>query len=159
MQNRYDRNRKPERRDQAPQFQGPSEVELQKILLESDANLLVAWAEKIGREIANENLSTNQLRNVFGTVRQIQMRWKKGNEANAWREIVLLRPKMTYFAKRAADGKGEKSSPGLKTLQSVIEPAINLLDKSHPHPTDEQFRNFTDFFEAIVAYHTRYARK
>jgi len=159
MQNRYDRNRQSERREQAPQFQGPSEAELQKILLEGDANLLVTWAQKIGKEIANENLSTNQLRNVFGTVRQIQMRWK-GNERSAWNEIVLLRPKMAYFAKRAAEAKGKDKSDGLKTLQSMTEPAILLLDRNRPQPpSDEQFQRFVDFFEAIVAYHTRYAKK
>jgi CRISPR-associated protein Csm2 len=105
-------------------------------------------------------LTTNQLRNIFGTVRQIQMRWTKGNEVNAWNEIVLLRPKMAYFAKRAAEGKGENKSDGIEHLRDVIEPAILLLDKNRPKPpTDQQFRRFVDFFEAIVAYHTRYATK
>jgi CRISPR type III-A-associated protein Csm2 len=67
---------------------------------------------------------------------------------------------MAYFAKRAADAKGKDKSDGLKTLQSMIEPAIVLLDRNRPQPpSDEQFQRFVDFFEAIVAYHTRYAKK
>lgn len=161
MQNRTDPKFNRDRRDQRRSFQGPSEEELRKIFIENEAALLVTWSEKIGKRLADEDrLTTNQLRNVFGTVRQIQMRWKKGSEVNTWNEIVLLRPKMAYFAKRAAEGKGENKSDGLKTLQSVIEPAIKLLDQNRPQPpTDEQFHRFVDFFEAIVAYHTRYARK
>ena len=105
------------RRDQSPPFQGPSEDELKKIFLNNEVALLVKWAEDIGKRLADENLTTNQLRNVFGTVRQIQMRWAKGNELNTWNEIVLLRPKMAYFAKRAAEAKGKDKSDGLKTLQ------------------------------------------
>jgi CRISPR-associated protein Csm2 len=150
-----------DKRDQKPSFQGPSEIELHEIFLGNNVTLLVTWADRIGRWLAEQDhLTTNQLRNVFGTVRQIQMRWKKGNETSAWNEIVLLRPKMAYFAKRAAEAKGKEKSEGLKTLQKVIEPGIILLDQNRPQPpSDEAFQRFVDFFEGIVAYHTRYARK
>jgi CRISPR-associated protein Csm2 len=158
MQKRFDKPFRPGKQD-LPPLAPPSPEDLHKILLDGDVGLMVMWADKIGQRIAEEYLSTNQLRNVFGTVRQIQMRWK-GNETSAWNEIVLLRPKMAYFAKRAADAKGKDKSDGLKTLQRMIEPAIVLLDKNRPQPpSGEQFQRFVDFFEAIVAYHTRYAKK
>ena len=148
----YDQNR--------PVFPAPNEQDLIKILIEGDANLLVHWAHEMGRHLAKEDkLTTSQLRTIFGTVRQIQMRWQlnKPEENRAvWSEIVLLRPKMAYQAKRAL--KSRDHSIGLENLRKVIEGAIILLGRNNP-PTDAQFKRFVDFFEAIVAYHTQYDPK
>jgi CRISPR-associated protein Csm2 len=142
-----------------PQFQAPTEDDLKLILIQGDAQQLVKWSEDIGKWLAEQDgLTSSQLRNVFGTVRQIQMRWNEEARSRTWNEVVLLRPKMAYQAKRASRAKGKEKSEGLETLRKVIEPAIVLLSKNSP-PTTEQFTNFVNFFEAIVAYHTRYDKK
>jgi CRISPR-associated protein Csm2 len=141
----------------APAFQPPSETEMRKIMVEGDPETLVAVAERVGQTLADQQLTTSQIRNVFGTVRQIQMRWPTNtvDVANdAYREAVLLRPKMAYFAERQKKAKGGKSE-GMETLQRTLEPALKLLT-DNDKPSRERFNRFVDLFEAIVAYHKKY---
>ena len=79
---------------------------LKDIIVESDAELTVQEAKALGKKLANNpyKLSTNQIRNIFGTVRRIEMNWpESGGDADrvrkAQRELLLLKPKMAYQAK------------------------------------------------------------
>jgi len=140
-----------------PSFQGPSTEDIRRIIVEGDVTLLVGWADKIGKELAAQRLSTNQIRNVFGTVRQIQLRWDKPGgptETKAHRDAVLLRPKLAYFAEREKRAKGGAGTQGMETLASALDPALALLGQGKPNR--EHFERFGEFFEAIVAYHKRY---
>ena len=144
-----------------PAFQGPTKDELNRIIVNGDVNLLVDWADKIGKALANQGLSANQIRNVFGTVRQIQLRWDKPGsdaEVQAFREAVLLRPKLAYYAEREKRAKGGERSQGMETLQSVLDPALQIVGENN-QPRHERFARFAELFEAIVAYHKRYGGK
>jgi len=129
----------------APTIPMPPPAELQAIIRENRADLLVKWAEEIGRGLAHQ-LTTSQIRNIFGTVRQIDMRWvPKATDQQrkyAARQLILLKPKLAYQARR------ERGS-GVQQLANVLIPAIDLVGDSR-----ERFQNFLDFFEAILAYHT-----
>jgi CRISPR-associated protein Csm2 len=137
-------------------FQPPSDDEIAKIMVKGDPEALVTLADRVGRWLAKEDrLTTNQIRNVFGTVRQIQMRWPT-NASQAYREAVLLRPKMAYYAER--EKKTKERSEGMETLQRTLEPALKQLN-DNGQPSLERFNRFVDLFEAIVAYHKKYGGK
>lgn len=157
-------DRRPGGRDPRPNtstFRGPSEDEIKKIIVGGDVELLVTWADKIGEELVRQRLSTNQIRNVYGTARQIQLRWDKpgsANEPQAFRDAVLLRPKLAYFAEREKQSKGSSGTLGMEILQSVLEPALKLIGENGK-PQHDRYQRFVEFFEAIVAYHKKHGGK
>jgi CRISPR-associated protein Csm2 len=124
--------------------------DLQAIIVDGDAEKTVLVAEKLGEALANRyRLSTSQIRNIFGTVRRIEMNWPEGElkdeevrEARqAQRELQLLKPKMAYQAQR-------ERGRGVETLVSVLTDAIDMIEGDRT-----RFQNFVDFFEATLAYH------
>lgn len=124
-----------------------SDEEYQKIVVQGDAKLLTEKAEAIGNRLASQlGLTTNQIRNPFGTVRRIEMAWgpraTDREQQQAARQLILLKPKLAYQAAR------EKGA-GVRALVMVLTPAIDLVGEDR-----ERFQNFVDFFEAILAYHT-----
>lgn len=138
-------------------FQPPSDDEMRKIMIEGDPETLITVADRVGQTLVEQELTTSQIRNVFGTVRQIQMRWPTNSTEptnEAYREAVLLRPKMAYFAERQKKAKGGRSY-GMETLQRTLEPALKLLT-DNGQPSRERFNRFVDLFEAIVAYHKKH---
>lgn len=144
----------------------PSNEDIKKIIVQGDVATLVTWADKIGKRLKEENLSASQIRNVFGTVRQIQLRWAKAgseNESQAFRDAVLLQPKLGYFAQREAERGGSKRTDGMKTLENVLTPALEFVRAGQVtqgvNERFERFQRFADFFEAIVAYHKKYGGK
>jgi CRISPR-associated protein Csm2 len=143
----------------SPQFQRPSDEEIKKIIVGGDVELLVKLADRVGKTLKEQELTTSQIRNVFGTVRQIQMRWPNAPE-KSYRDAVLLRPKMAYFAEREKKAKG-RGSYGMETLQLVLEPALKLLGDNGLSNTQrqERFERFAELFEAIVAYHKKHGGK
>lgn len=127
---------------------------LNKIIVEGDNNALVNAAEKTGAALAQQfRLTTSQVRSIFGTVRQIEMDWLHTSrnvpsdadynerERRAKRELLLLKPRIAYQAKR-------ERGQGVSELAQVLTPAIDLINND-----PQRFRNFVDFFEAILAYH------
>lgn len=121
-----------------------SEQDRRAIIIDGDAGLLVRRAEEIGSELKGLGLKSAQIRNVFGTVRQIQMSWPphaNGDaQQHAYRQLQLLKPKLKYQAARNQREVGP--------LADILVPAIDDIG-------DERYRfqNFVDFFEAILAYH------
>jgi CRISPR-associated protein Csm2 len=122
-----------------------SAEDYRQIIVEGDAKLLTQRAKAIGSELARQ-LTTAQIRNVFGTVRQIEMNWgpraTAQQQRSAARQLILLKPKLAYQARR---DRGR----GVQKLADVLMPAIDLVEEDRAH-----FQNFVDFFEAILAYHT-----
>lgn len=112
------------------------EVAQQKVdiseIIEKGGEPLVTAAEILGRKLAR-NLKTSQIRKVYGAVKKIQM----SEEFNR-NELIMLKPKLAYAAARKAE---------VEELKDTLTKAINEVDD------DAKFRNFVDFFEAILAYH------
>ena len=124
-----------------------SQQDCERIIVGGDAQLLTQRAEAIGDRLARRlHLTTAQIRNVFGTVRQIEMNWglrvTDKERQQAARQLILLKPKMVYQAKRGRGG-------GVQAMADILIPAIDLVGEDR-----ERFQNFVDFFEAILAYHT-----
>lgn len=104
-------------------------------IIEKGGEPLVAAAENLGRKLAR-NLKTSQIRKVYGAVKKIQM----SDEFNQ-NELIMLKPKLAYAAARKSE---------VEDLKNTLTEAINQVDNS------DKFKNFVDFFEAILAYHRAY---
>ncbi len=118
---------------------------------ETKSELLVQRAQLIGDKIKND-VTTSQVRNIFGPVRQIQLRWRSDtppDEAEkAFRQVMLLRPKLAYQAKRV-------NKAGLYDLEKILGAAIEEVGRAQDlRNRHDRFRRFVEFFEAILAYHT-----
>jgi CRISPR-associated protein Csm2 len=126
----------------------PDRGTIERIVARGDPEELVKWAEDIGKAIARQ-VTSSQLRNVFGTARQIQLRWPNNPDA-AYRDAVLLRPKLGYFAKR-------ERGRGMEDLRRILTPALEEMSRStDPKERQDRFNRFVEFLEAIVAYHKAY---
>lgn len=127
-----------------------SESDLKAMITKSDpasAKLLVDHAKDLGHQLKNANLTTSQIRALFGEVRQIQAQLSIGEQQRALRKLILLKPKMAYRARR-------ERGRGVEELTSVLDPAIDLVVGGSDQEIQEQhFQRFVDFFEAILAYH------
>lgn len=125
--------------------------DLQRIITDPDSTqLLVVRAEKIGKTLKEINLTTSQIRALFGEVRQIEAQWSMENDQQkqkALRRFILLKPKMAYRAKR-------ERGRAVQELVSVLDPAVDLVARESDKKAQEaHFRRFVEFFEAILAYH------
>ncbi|MDW8101222.1 MAG: type III-A CRISPR-associated protein Csm2, partial [Anaerolineae bacterium] len=97
-------------------------------------------AERIGQELVQQRLTTSQIRNVFGEVKRLQMRFDP-------HRLRMLKPKLAYMAARAKSG-GPR-------LRDVLTAAVDAVFAGNPSEADvlQRFRRMVDFFEAILAYH------
>lgn len=131
-------------------------VAVKKIIRSGDVAELVSTAEALGQALVRP-LSSNQIRTIFGEVRQIEANWPPYHEGlseenrekakDAYRKTVLLRPKLAYQASRDRGG-------GVERLREALDPCLEAIQAA---PTDRErklyFDRFVDFFEAILAYH------
>jgi len=141
-------------REQQPQKVGlkaDEQAQLDQIVKEGDALTTITWADTIGQALVQNNLTTSQIRNFFGEVRQIQLAWEQDSNA-AFRRAVLLIPKIGYHAKRAR-GSAQR---GMAELERVLVPALETVATAKPEQRQTYYTNFVDFFEAILAYHKAY---
>jgi len=114
--------------------------QIHTIITQDEPKLLVEEAEKIG-QVLSGTLTKSQIRNIFGTVRQIQMNWTgEVQKAASYRQLLMLKPKIKYQAARTRE----------------VKPLADVLDKAIDYVEDDRVRfgRFVDFFEAILAYHT-----
>lgn len=124
--------------------QAVSQEDLRKIIAGEDGSqTLVKRAEELGKQLVVERLKSSQIRAIFDEVRQIESLWLQ-NEKTALHKVYLLKPKLAYRAAR--------SSEGVPTLKEVLTSAIDIVVEA-PAEAKERFRRFTEFFEAILAYH------
>ncbi len=125
-------------------------VDLDEIIASGDPEKLVQTAESVGKRLAQLNLSTSQIRAIFGEVRQIEAEWPLDSE-KARRKLILLKPKMAYRARK-------ESGQGVKELVRILDPAVDLVTKERAEE-DRRFKRFVEFFEAILAYHKAHGGK
>lgn len=79
---------------------------------ETQSELLVLRAKLIGEKIKSD-VTTSQVRNIFGPVRQIQLRWR-GNTSQdeaekAFRQVMLLRLRCPPMS-RPRNGQNKRNS-------------------------------------------------
>jgi len=121
-----------------------SQEDLKLILTEeTGSQTLVARAEELGKQLVTERLKASQIRAIFDEVRQIESLWLQ-DEQKALHKMHLLKPKLAYRASRSPNG--------VPTLKEVLSKAIDIVVEP-PESAKARFRRFTDFFEAVIAYH------
>ena len=115
----------------------------------------IEYAEKFAEFLTKSDdrgvmtLTTSQLRKFFGEVKRQQM---TGYNKTAF---VLLKPKLAYAVGRAKKNKKSFESVfRIEDFYDVMSETINIVQSSSNH--EKSFKNFTAFFEAIVAYHKKY---
>lgn len=122
--------------------------ELRRIITDPTAGeLTVKRAEEQGKFLAKgrDQLSTSQIRAIFDEVRQIEALWAQ-DAKQAIRRLSLLKPKMQYRARK----EGGKVRDLVRVLEASVNEVLKGTDEKAKHT---YFRNFVDFFEAILAYH------
>ena len=113
----------------------PNDNTIKKII-DGDTKELVNTSTELGKYLKVKGLTTSQIRNVFGSVKKMEM---KGFQE---KELLLLKPKLAYAASRPGSKKGTED------LRDVLSNAIDFVGDNQ-----ERFENFCNFFEAILAYH------
>ena len=101
----------------------------------------IKFTDEFGKYLKNNQLTTSQIRNIFGEVKRIQMSGIGKNKT----AFLLLKPKLAYAVAR--DGKR-----GLEQLKKVLDKAFDAVDLDNDK-LEDIYQNFVDFFEAILAYH------
>lgn len=123
-------------------------IDARAIIVDGNVDQLIKTAKEFGDANARQ-LTTSQIRNIFGEVRRIEMNWQKdsGEEASkAYRQAALLEPKLAYQARR-------ERGRGVEELESVLRPCLEEIRNAPETKRREYFGRFVDFFEAILAYH------
>ncbi len=112
------------------------------IIVKGDVDEMVKVAQEVSKAIGR--VKNSQIRGIFATVRQIQLSWGTNtiSAEKAYRDAVLLKPRLSYSAARN----------DLSGLDIILVGALNMV-KGTPDQRKTYFTNFVNFFEAIVAYH------
>ena len=97
-------------------------------------------------------LTTSQIRNFFGEVKRIQAKGFKEEKT----AFLLIRPKLAYAEARVkANSKGK---PRIIDFREIVEKAHGAVE-TKTDKAEQQFQNFVDFLEAVLAYHKFYGGK
>lgn len=108
---------------------------------EKDNEFIDAVKNKV--ESNKEKITTSQLRNIFSTIKSLEYSEKNKTKIN------LLRVKFAYIS-----GRSDKRE--MNEMKNLCE----FLDKLILQIKDEKsWKEFKDFFEAIIAYHKFYGGK
>lgn len=143
-------------RDRRRQLENNLEQLFKNILAQFDDNIeinsidkideqSILYSEFLGRYLVFLELSTSQIRNVYGEILRLKMKGFKPNE------LVLLKPRLAYSTER-------KGTDGSRKFREVIEKALDKVIFTNNNQ-EELFKNFANFFEAILAYHRSFGGK
>lgn len=106
-----------------------------------------------GRDVIDAEMTTSQVRKFFGEVKRQQM---TGFDES---KFVMLKPKLAYAVGRAKKNLRAKNY-NIARFEEVISKAIDtVLNNKTKEARQVAFKNFVDFFEAIVAYHKKYVKE
>lgn len=158
----YANNQNRQEYSSRPQGQQQSDwipIEIKAIVDGNDPEKLVSEAQRLARALRggkeqrefkeDKEATRTQIRRLFSTFRQIEFAWPRNPQASpgkqaeadrAYFEMVLMRPKLQYQAKR---------QPNLKRLTDTIDAGIVAVGRDRG-----KFERLMQFFEATVAYHT-----
>lgn len=116
----------------------------QQIIADGNVDVLISSAKSLGESISRQ-LTTSQIRNIFGEVRRIEMNWNSA-PSSSYRQVILLQPKLAYQAAR-------ERGKGVEVLSSALMPCLEQIQTAPKDQRQLYFSRFVDFFEAILAYH------
>lgn len=140
-----------QRNNNFPRQNNDWEAEINKIVNEFNPSWIsekvdrdmILFTEKAGQMMKSKNLSTSQIRNVYGEIKRIQVAGYEKEKTS----FYLLKPKMAY-----ALGRDDKNL-GLKLFKKIF-------DKCFDYVKDEKtYKNFCNLIEALIAYHKSFGGK
>ena len=99
-------------------------------------------------------LTTSQLRKFFGAVKSLQI----AGVSQSKTDLVMLKPKLAYAKGRVKQNKPGVDSYRISDFCDVMTEAIDYVIKSRDTEMERSFKNFVNFFEAVVAYHKVYGK-
>ncbi|MBF0586929.1 type III-A CRISPR-associated protein Csm2 [Prosthecochloris sp. N3] len=120
-----------------------------------DVEELVRKAENNAQVFHDKKIKANQIRNFYGAVEKIKMKYaryqnkKQGAEA-VKQDFWLLLPQLAY-----AKGRNGSTWMFCKSMKNAVE---KVLD-SHVSSPDRALDNFFIYVESVVAYHKFYGDK
>lgn len=121
---------------------------IKKIVETDDPNTLVAEAQRLAKQLRQDEGTKTQIRRLFGTLRQIEMSWPTKSEEpgerqqleDAYRQLVLFGPRLAYESSR---------HPSLGSISETIQEGIKYVKKDDRRT----MQRLVQFFEAVVAYY------
>lgn len=114
----------------------PSLSQVKVWVQEGVDKLAVEFAEKSGKFMQQNGLTTSQIRNFYGEIKRIQM----SDFEKCKTSFCLLKPKIAYAVSR-------QSNDGIRFFQSFFNEAFSAIDSK------KDFDNFCELMEAMLAYH------
>ncbi len=102
---------------------------------------MIEFTEALGFYLAKKDLSTGQIRNMFGEIKSIQLQYNTNR-------IKLLKPKLEYVAKK-------NESDGMKLFRDVMRPTLDFIC----YKGEQEYNIFINFFESVLAYHKAFGGK
>ena len=123
---------------------------LKSIIQDGDAKQLVETARDLGEKLANGNISSSQIRNIYGTSKKIELGLTEDNKEESYKKLILLKPKIAYAYGRLKKDKKKH----FQEFKEYLDEAIDCINGDYDY-----MKNFFDFFEAILAYHRFYHKE
>lgn len=114
----------------------PSLEGVTKWMKEGVNKAAVEFAEQSGKYMAENKLTTSQIRNFYGEIKRIQM----SDFEKCKTSFCLLKPKIAYAVSR-------QDNDGIRFFQSFFNKAFAAIDNK------EEFDHFCELAEAMLAYH------
>jgi CRISPR-associated protein Csm2 len=102
----------------------------------------IDFADKLGKYVAENQLTTSQIRIFFGEMKKIQMNGFNKERTN----FLLLLPKLAYAVKR-------HDKEGLKKLYEMFGEAYAHVKDEKDSEGEKRFNNAMQLTEAVLAYH------
>ncbi len=123
---------------------------------------MIFYTEFFGCQVADEGLTTSQIRNLYHEAKKIQMagasdlarlelaRGAKSSDNinfSAQNALLMMGPRLSYAAARSGKTGG-------KLLKQALTAGLNaVMETDDVEQKIERFNNFSDFFEAVLCYH------
>ena len=104
-------------------------------LKEIDDKEMIEKADKFGKHLAKARLKTSQIRRFYDEMKRIERQFNRNS-------VLMLKPRLAYAA-----GRNKSAMSDFYAVCSIC--IDNTSDK-------EDFEKFTQFIEAILAYHKFY---
>jgi len=103
----------------------------------------IAFTEKLGVYLAENRVTTSQIRNIYGEVMRINLTMTEHNYSS----VLMLKPKLAYAQVRSKSKIFNNLSKFISTGIDSVDMGKDLKEKK------KRFSILTQIFEAIVAYH------
>jgi len=125
--------------------------DMKAVIADTTGQKIVTEAKTLAEQIYRQRLKASQIRKIFTEVRKIEALWEQeGKQESALRRLVMLKPKLAYQEKR----QERRGTSPMKPLSTALSAAIDAVaNEKDSEKQDTYFRNFVDFFEAVLAYH------